>query len=548
VTRRVVAVFALAALALGLAASSAFAHATLERSTPERGAVLDRAPRHVSLEFDEPVEAAFGAVRVFDGRGSQVPTGPVRRSGTTVAVGLPALADGAYTVTYRVISADGHPVSGGLTFQVGDEVTAPPQEVAALLEGTSAGPVTHAALGIARGLGYLAIAVGIGGLAFRLLCCADAPVMPLVAGAIALGVVAGTAAIVLQAAIAGGTTAWSALDPSVVREVLGTRTGGWLGVRVVAWIVLGVGLLLPVRWLAAIPAAVLVAGPALAGHATAQAPVAVLAPLDVVHVAASSLWIGGLVALLLAMPLAVRRLEAPAHTRLLSGALARFSSLALWSVLALAATGAVQAVIHLDWSLAPLTDTGFGRALLVKTALLALLVGAGALQRRRILPALRAHAEGGEAPGGAGRLLRRALRAEVVLVLGALAVSAILAGSPPPRAAAASAGPFSADVAIGPQQLQLTVDPALAGANEVHLYLLDARTGAPFMGSKELRIDAALPAKAIGPLRLDARPAGPGHWVVAGAPLAPAGTWRIRVTNRVSEFDEYETKVEVPVR
>ena len=534
--------------ALGLAASSAFAHATLERSVPERGAVLEHAPRQVSLAFDEPVEAAFGAVRVFDGRGRQVRTGPVRRNGTTVAVGLPALADGAYTVTYRVISADGAPGRRRLDLPGGRRGDRPAPGGRALLEGTSAGPVTRAALGIARGLGYLAIAVGVGGLAFRLLCCADAPVRPLVAGAIALGVVAGAAAVVLQAAVAGGTTAWSALDPSVVREVLGTRTGGWLGVRVVAWIALAVALLLPSRWLAAVPAAVLVAGPALAGHATAQAPVAVLAPLDVVHVAATTVWIGGLVALLLAMPLAARRLEPPARTRLLSGAVARFSPLALLSVLALVVTGTVQAAIHLDWSLSPLTETGFGRALLVKTGLLALLVGAGALQRRRILPALRAHAEGGEAPGGAGRLLHRALRAEVVLVLGALAVSAILAGSPPPRAAAATSGPFSADVAIGPQQLQITVDPALAGANEVHLYLLDARTGAPFMGSKELRVTAALPVKAIGPLRLDARPAGPGHWVVAGAPLAPAGAWRVTVTNRVTEFDEYEAKVEVPVR
>jgi copper transport protein len=339
------------------------------------------------------------------------------------------------------------------------------------------------------------------------------------------------------------------VDPPVIRDVLGTRTGLWLGVRVLAWIAFGAALLAPVPWLAALPGALLVAGPALAGHAAAQAPVALLAPLDVLHVAGAALWVGGLVALLVAMPAATRRLEAPARTTLLAGALARFSPIALLSVLALAATGAVQAAIHLEWTLAPLAGTAFGRALLVKSGLLAVLLGAAVLQRRRILPALRALAAGGEAPGGAGVLLRRALRAEVALLLGVLAATAVLAGSPPPRAAAAqAAGPFSADVAIGPQRLQMTVDPARPGTNEVHVYLLDARTGAPFTGSEELRVDAALPAKGIGPLRLRASPAGPGHWVVTGAQLAPAGRWRITVTNRVSEFDEHAAKVPVTVR
>jgi copper transport protein len=378
-----------------------------------------------------------------------------------------------------------------------------------------------------------------------------------VASGVVLGVVAGAAAIVLQAAVAGETSAWTALDPSIVREVLGTRTGGALGFRFVAWVVLAavLALLWWRSWTAAaiaavVPAAAILLGPALAGHATTQTPVAVLAPLDVVHVVATSLWIGGLIAILLAVPAATRRLEPPQRTRLLAGVLARFSPVALWSVLALAATGAVQAAIHLDWSLAPLADTGFGRSLLVKSALLAVLVGIGVLQRRRILPALRAHAAGGEAPGGAGRLLRRALRAEVVLVAGILAATAILVGSPPPRAVAGAeaAGPYSADVRIGPQRLQVTIDPARIGANELHVYLLDARTGAPFTGTKELRVDASLPAKRIGPLHQQVVPGGPGHFIVSAMQLAPGGTWRITVTNRVSDFDEHEATLKVPVR
>jgi copper transport protein len=156
-------------------------------------------------------------------------------------------------VTYRVVSADGHPVSGGLTFQVG-ETAAVPRSVETLLQGTSAGPVSRAALGIARGLGYLAIAVALGGVAFLAFCwrpavrgeaaltpagaAFEARLARLVGLGVVLGIVAGAAAVVLQAAVAGETSAWTALDPSVVREVLGTRTGLWLGVRVAAWAVL----------------------------------------------------------------------------------------------------------------------------------------------------------------------------------------------------------------------------------------------------------------------------------------------------------------------
>jgi copper transport protein len=573
---RLGAVLALALAALAVAAPAASAHATLEESFPERGAVLERAPDQVALGFDEPVEAAFGALRVFDASGKQVRTGKITRpdgDDSSIAATLPEdMPHGAYTVTFRVISADGHPVAGGLNFQVGPATT-PPQDVSKLLEGAKAGPVSRAALGVARGLGYLAIAMALGGLAFALLCWrpavrGEAALQPatgalqrrlagLVAFGVVLGIVAGAASVVLQAAVAGETSAWTALDPSIVREVLGTRTGGALGIRFVAWVALGAVLALWWwrRWaalavVAVVPAAAILVGPALAGHATTQKPVAVLAPLDVVHVIASSLWVGGLIAILLAVPAATRRLEPPQRTRLLAGVLARFSPVALWSVLALAATGAVQAAIHLDWSLTPLADTAFGRSLLVKTGLLAVLIGIGAVQRRRIIPALRAHAAGGEAPGGAGRLLRRALRAEVVFVAGILAATAILVGSPPPRAVAgaAAAGPYSADVQIGPQRMQVTIDPARLGPNEMHVYLLDAKSGAPFTGTKELRVDAALAAKQIGPLHQQVVPGGPGHFIVSGMHLAPGGTWRITITDRVSDFDEYAATLKVPVK
>jgi copper transport protein len=584
--------------AIALAPAAAQAHASLEGTSPARGADLKTAPRAVTFRFDEPVEGNFGAVRVFDARGRRVDDNKVVHPGgrgPEVSVGVkPGLADGTYTATYRVISADSHPVSGGVVFSVGKPGTGPAATVSELLSGSSAGPVTEIAFGVARGLDYLAIALLLGGVAFLLLSWRPALVQTAAAGAgwpeastafaararrmlalaVVLGIVAGVAGIVLQGATAGGTTFWSALDPGVVREVLGTRFGRIWGLRVLDWIVLGTVLAagvgartIPVLRPAAvgatgvapapypgaavlvalaIPAAFLAITPALAGHATTQHPVAALFPLDVVHVLAMSIWIGGLVALLFVVPAATRRLDPPERTRLLAAVLVRFSPIALACVIALAATGVLQALIDMGWSLSALTSTPFGRAVLIKVGLLAALVVLGAVNRQRVVPALRRLVDEGETPGAAGRILRRTLRGEVALLVVVLGVTSALVSYAPP--AATASGPVTKTTRMGPIELQTTVDPARVGANQMHVYLFDAKTGAAYTKTKELTVDASLPGKGIGPLKVMMHQAGPGHYVGDAVQLVPGGDWQMTVTSRVSDFDEYAAKVKVPVR
>ncbi len=84
--------------------------------------------------------------------------------------------------------------------------------------------------------------------------------------------------------------------------------------------------------------------------------------------------------------------------------------------------------------------------------------------------------------------------------------------------------------------------------NTIHLYLIDARTGAQFTATKELTATAELPAKGIGPLPLQATVAGPGHYILSSAELSPGGTWEIQITDRVSEFEEHTRTVKVPIR
>lgn len=576
------------------APAAASAHAELEGTSPSRGAALKRVPDRVVMRFSEPVEASFGAVRVFDRNGRRVDSGRFEHPrANTVAVGLRGgLGEGAYTATHRVVSADSHPVSGGFVFTVGKAGRRPAESVATLASRGGAG-VTEAAFGAVRALGYAAIALAAGGLAFMV--AVWLPALRSVAGggsewqrasdafgaraglvlrgALGLGLVTSALGILLQGAAAGGTSLWAALDPSTVRDVLGTRFGTVWAVRLGAWLLLALLLLVPAtraRLAVLRPAALgatglaarrlagpagtvaasavlglLILTPALAGHARSQADSLLLVPSDVLHVAAMSVWLGGLALLVAAVPAATGRLERADRTRLLAAAVARFSTVALCAVAVLLASGVLQSIVYLS-SFGDLLHSPFGRAIAIKACLFVVLVGLGAYNRQRSRPELARLAHGGGPPGAAGLALRRALRAEVALLVVVLGVTGALVSYAPTSSRAV--GPFAAERDLGPARLELTVDPARMGANEVHLYLFDRRTGAQFDRAKELRVTATLPSRRIGPLRLDARKTGPGHYTVTSAALAPAGDWTLTVLARTSAFDEHQAKIEVPVR
>jgi copper transport protein len=258
------------------------------------------------------------------------------------------------------------------------------------------------------------------------------------------------------------------------------------------------------------------------------------------------LWAGGLVMLVAALPRATRVLEPAARTRVLAGTLARFSALALVAVAVLTIAGVAQAIFEVR-SFPALLDTAFGRAVLIKVVLLCGLIAIGLWHRRLSVPGLRAIAAAGGSPGAAGVSVRRALRAEVALLVVVLGVTAALSSYPPSTVQAS--GPVSATTTVGPAQLQVTVDPATVGANEIHLYLLNPSDGSQWDRAKEVRLTVSQEDKRIGPLPVELSKAGPGHYVTSGsAPLAVPGDWTLNVAVRVSDFDQYEQQIEVPIR
>ena len=584
----------LAACAVALwCAPAALAHAQLVATSPQSGATLARQPARVAFDFNEAVGGSLGAVRVYDARGAEVDDLLVehpRGNSHSLGVGLKAhLPDGTYTATYRVISADTHIVYGGLVFNVGHASTASSVTVADLLKRSESGHVTKVAFGVVRALDYVSIALMLGGLAFLLI--AWLPGVVSVAGrepawaaashafarrharllyaAVVLGLFVSVAGVLLQGATASGVSLWDSLKGAVLKDTLESRFGTVWAARALDWLVLGGALLLaqalgrplvrslragettlsaaPPRWLLALLAlggAYLAITPALAGHASIESPTGVFFASDVLHVMSASVWVGGIACLLLVLPAGTRALGGADRGRLLLAVLARFSPLALTAVVAIAVTGVVQAYIDVR-SLHGLLHSAYGALVLVKVGLLLVLISLGWVNRQRVIPALRRIVDSRATPGAAGVLARRTMRGELALMLAVFGVTAALISYTPPIDA--EAGPFSANTTIGAAELEMTLEPAEAGANTAHLYLIDARTGTQFTATKELTVTASLPAKGIGPLTLRATPAGPGHYILNSAVLSPAGTWQIRITDRVSEFEQHSRTIEVPI-
>jgi copper transport protein len=457
--KRAVVVGAVAAAALSLPAA-AFAHAALLSTTPSASVVVDSSPPQVALVYSEAVEPRFAIVSVTDAAAHPQTAGPPHRSPANadeLDVPLKHLRQGWYLVVWRVISVDGHPVRGAFTFAVGPNEGPAPQFKIPSLSETAATPQ----LVTARWIVFLSLMAAIGIFVLRI-----AVVRPLHGApraltvafwvALALAFVAVPVYTLLATAEFALRSFWSldALVPLMRTSAFGR---GYLDLELLlALFAVAAGVALwvdrpdrerrSVAELLALCGAALAAGavllvPGTAGHAAQTAPRPLALALDWLHLLAGSLWIGGLIGLLVLW----RSLPA---TRRLAGLIVcvpRFSNLAFTSVIVLFGTGVGASILHLP-TLASLWQTSYGQAIIVKASLLgcAILVASGNLLRT--VPALR----GPEPPMSAAVLLRRLVSVEVLLVAAAIAVAAVLSSLPPPPKALASIGAASAHTGPGP--------------------------------------------------------------------------------------------------
>jgi copper transport protein len=576
---RVLVIALLGWLLAGLAvAGPAAAHAELASTSPGENAQLDSAPSQVTLQFTEPVSLGSGYVRVLDGGGDRVDTGTPTADGATVTLPLRGdLPDDGYLVTYRVISADSHPVSGAFGFTVGE---GRPVDSAVAAGADDSDPLVTGLTAVARWIGFVGLALGVGIPAFLLLCwpagwAARRPrrLAAVGAGAIAVG---GLLAFLLQGPYGAGTGLGGLVDLSLISATASSAFGITLLVRVVLALLLVAALRAAPHRAAVIVGTVVAAGlvvtTAAVGHPVAGPTPALAVAITTIHVAAMVLWVGGLAALLAAL----LRTGVPAGE--LSTALPRFSSLALGCVVALVLSGIVQGVREVG-SPSALFATTYGWVLVAKIALVLVVLGAAGVSRvwvqqhlgvRRPRPSSRrltAHAfaahDGGhddeaaaaraaaqaEAAVADVRMFRRSVLLEAGLLAVVLALSAVLTGTAPARSAVAQ--PYAATLPLqgggeDAGSVQVSLDPAATGPNTMHVYLFDAdgRLTQP----AEIRVTITEEQQQIGPLELELAPAGPGHYVAEGLTIGHAGTWTLVVTVRQDEFTALTARADIPVR
>jgi copper transport protein len=520
--------------------ATARAHAVLVSTDPTAEARLDRSPGRVELRFSEPVETAFGALRVLDARGDEVSQGDLLRpAGDRIAVELPdSLPDGPYTVAWRIVSADSHPISGAYVFCVGENCD-PAQ--AAVVADASASDAVGGAAAIVRFLGLALIVACIGGALALAYLLVGAPgelrrrvgrCATLAASLLALLAIP---AIVLQGAEAGGIGLTDALSRDVVRDVLDTSFGEAIIARTVIALWLVTAFVVAARSRLAAGAALVLGAalaftPGLGGHARVEGIAGLVA--DGMHVAAAGAWVGGLAATGLALALSTTGRGALARDLL-----PRFSAVAFVAVIVLVSAGIASSLMHVG-EVSQLWDTTYGQLLLVKVGVLVPIVGLGAYNRRSTVPRARA---------GDGRGLGRPLGTELALMGLALVVTSALVAQPPADASASQARPFSTVSTLGPFELSVDVDPARPGRNFVHVLLYDPTSGLPGRVDT-LIVKAELPAAGVGPLLLQVRGAGPGHFVLPAAALPLPGSWELRFEARRGEFDLFTQIITVPIR
>ncbi|MFF2997482.1 copper resistance CopC/CopD family protein [Streptomyces sp. NPDC057950] len=648
------------------------AHAALTGSNPQQGAVVTQAPDQVSLTFSEKVAMSDGAVRVLDPKGKRVDTGkPFETGGTTYGVKLHAgLPDGTFTVTYQVVSADSHPVSGAFTFSIG----APSQTSVALSDTAVGGGVVGTLYGIGRYVSYAGFILLVGGAAFVLACWQRGAGVRAVQRLVVSGWLALTGAtlalLLLRGSYVGSGRIGDIFDLSLLAEVLQTKSGAALVSRLL--LLAAAALFIAVLFGAyarrdeevegidarsdedaaqdatgdtvyeagvsgagsaddgagtdtgacdradgagrsvgaggtrdlagadrkdltfglaiggTVVAAGLAASWAMAEHASTGIQAGLAMPVDVLHLLAVAVWLGGLSTLLVAL------FRAPAGEPIEAAAVRRFSRVAFGGVTVLAATGIYQSWRQVgSWS--ALTGTSYGQLLLVKVALVAVLVGIAWISRRwtaqlseapavvaRLVEQRTAEKEPATVAAGSGDArraaqlarqraavattrekrvrdadpvrtgLRRSVLAEAGVAIVLLAVTTVLTSTEPGRteeeargataAASQRSGslslklPFDTGGEDGKGTVEVTLDPARVGGNEMHVFVV--RPNGKAFDVPEVKVAFTLEAQKIGPLPVTPDRIATGHWSAIGVQIPMAGDWKIAVTVRTSDIDQ----------
>ena len=531
-------------LVLLLPATPASAHAVLERTDPVSGAVLDTAPGDVVITFSEPVRPVVDRIRITGPDGKRADAAKATAKDRQLRIPLKVDGpQGTYLVSFRVISSDSHPISGGFSFSIG-QVTSTPSE--STESGLKSDPVVSIALSASRYISFAGLILLIGPALMlfalwprRLSTAGPARLATVGLGLLTLGTVA---ELYLQIPYTSGSGVFGATG-SAASEVMSTPFGAAHLVRLGVIAAAGV-LLRPVvagkagrvdQTLLIILAVVGLATWPISGHPSASPVPSLTVVADVAHLAAMSVWLGGLVVVF-------TYLLRQASDGELRAILPIWSGWAMFAVSVLVLAGTAQALVEIG-TISALTGTTYGRLVLVKVGLLAVVLTVAAYSRRLVNRQT-------EDTKPQRKRLRTGVIAEVAVAAVVLGVTSALVQTTPARTAEANANqqgrPFSITQATNLFRLEIDVAPATKGTNTIHLFAytpdgLAVQTVAEWSGT------AALPAQGVEPISIPLLAVTPDH-ASGQVELPTSGTWQLRITVRTDETHQASVIANVPIK
>ncbi|MEV6343671.1 copper resistance protein CopC [Actinoplanes sp. NPDC051851] len=555
-------------------ASPALAHAATVGAVPSPGSVIGTSPTEVTVTFSESITPVTGRIQVIAPDGERI-SGLATARGSILHIPVRKATHplGTYLVSYRVISADSHPVGGAVTFSVGAPSARPS---AATTTGTH--PSVRAAVPTFRFLGYAGLTLTVGPALFLAYLwprrrSRTGPIRAIRIG-LSLIAVAALGALGTQAQQGSGAALWQ-VSAGELGEVASSRFGLILIARLA--IVALLAFLLPpllrtrrpaliVSAAASAPLSTVAESPRteisdmppparspigarvrtglvlllaiagmttwpLIGHASAAPIPAVSIAVDVVHIAAMSVWLGGLITLTVFLLRGTDR-------RILGVLLPVWSRWAALAVVWLVFGGVIQAVIEVG-SVSSLLGTGYGRLLLAKVGILVLVLGAAALARRMVRAAR----------SGAG--LRRTVGIEVAATVVILALSAVLVQVNPGRSAAVDDGAVTGNgvsetLTCPLYTLQFNIYPVELGEyNTVHAFLYTPE-GNP-LPPAEWQVSTRLLDQDLEPVTEPLLGLTPANHALGSVTFPLPGTYEVAFTIRVDDLNRATVKTTVKV-
>ena len=581
-------VIAVLAFALGRA-RPVLAHSVLVRSEPAANAQLPNPPTLINLWFSEPLEPKFSSAKVVDTVGNEFDQHDSRVSAadpTYMTVDVKTIKPGFYSVLWTTVSkVDGHKLQGSFPFIVlNPDGSLPagspaPATSSSNAGGTaSTGPIDTFAFWIA----VMGAAALFGGTLFALAIGLPAAA---VLGSdteriraqgmrlqrrllwIAIGLLLAGLLIILARQIGqiGGVSAAGQL-------LLGTSFGQFLIARLALALIAGAILFAlerldssetraPLLTLMALCGLCILACFSLTAHGDAIGNGSFWATLsDLLHLLGVSIWVGGLASLSTLLLLSARSLPRASRVRYHAAAVAHFSPLAAAAVTLIILTGFFNAVIEVP-SLHGLISTSYGRALLVKVALIVPLLAVGGLNAYILRPRLieSAGQQGSAAGQAAARLQKRLSRTALIeasLAAIVLLATGILVILPPTRGVLAEgqqskpqpngSSIFQNSAQANDLTIQLTVDPNKVGLNTFRVKLANAASVVSDATLVRLNFTYADPK--FGTSELDLPSVGNGVYEAQGANFAQTGRWQVTVAVRRNGFDDAFTSFTIEVQ